>query len=73
VLADVTRILGDLDVSISSIVQKSLIVEHAAAELVILTHPAREDALQEARRRLKALPSVYALPAFLRALPPSDA
>jgi homoserine dehydrogenase len=69
VLADVTRILGDLDVSISSIVQKSLIVEHAAAELVILTHPARERALQEARRRLSELPAVYALPAFLRALP----
>jgi homoserine dehydrogenase len=69
VLADVTRILGDLDVSISSIVQKSLIVEHAAAELVILTHPAREAALQEARRRLTELPAVYAVPAFLRALP----
>lgn len=70
VLADVTSILGSLDVSISSIVQKSLIVEHAAAELVILTHPAREKALQEARRRLAELPAVYAVPAFLRALPP---
>jgi homoserine dehydrogenase len=69
VLADVTSILGELDVSISSIVQKSLIVEHAAAELVILTHPAREKALQEARARLEALPSVYSVAAFLRALP----
>jgi homoserine dehydrogenase len=69
VLADVTSILGSLGVSISSIVQKSLIVEHAAAELVILTHPAREDALQQARQRLDALPAVYAVPAFLRALP----
>jgi homoserine dehydrogenase len=69
VLADVTSILGDLDVSISSIVQKSLIVEHAAAELVILTHPAPERALQAARARLEALPAVYAVPAFLRALP----
>ena len=68
VLADVTHILGDLEISISSIVQKSLIVEHAAAELVILTHPAREAALQEARRRLSELPAVYAVPAFLRAL-----
>jgi homoserine dehydrogenase len=69
VLADVTRILGDLDVSISSIVQKSLIVEHAAAELVILTHTATERALQAARKRLSELPSVYAVAAFLRALP----
>jgi len=71
VLADVTSILGELDVSISSIVQKSLIVEHAAAELVILTHPASEKALRTARERLAALPSVYAVPAFLRALPVS--
>jgi homoserine dehydrogenase len=71
VLADVTSILGDLDVSISSIVQKSLIVEHAAAELVILTHPALEKSLQAARTRLAELPSVYAVAAFLRALPVS--
>ena len=68
VLADVTRILGDLGISISSIVQKALIVEHAAAELVILTHPARERDLQEARRRLCELPAVYGVPGFLRAV-----
>jgi homoserine dehydrogenase len=68
VLADVTRVLGDLDISISSIVQKALIVEHAAAELVILTHPARESDLLTARDRLVALPAVYAVPAYLRVL-----
>ena len=68
VLADITGILGDAGISISSIVQKSLIVEHAAAELVILTHPAREADLRAARDRLLALPSVYAVPAFIRAL-----
>jgi hypothetical protein len=36
---------------------------------VILTHPATERALQSARQRLEALPSVYAVAAFLRALP----
>jgi hypothetical protein len=50
-------------------VQKSLIVEHAAAELVILTHPAREADLRAARERLAELPSVYGVPAFLRVLP----
>jgi len=68
VLAEVTRVLGELDISISSIVQKALIVEHAAAELVILTHPASVGRLTEARRRLLTLSSVYAVPAFLRAL-----
>lgn len=68
VLAEVTRVLGELDISISSIVQKALIVEHAAAELVILTHPAIVGQLMEARRRLLSLSSVYAVPAFLRTL-----
>ena len=71
VLADVTRILGELDISISSIVQKQLIVEHAAAELVILTHPTTEARLQTARDRLAALPAVYAIPGFLRVLGPA--
>jgi homoserine dehydrogenase len=68
VLAEVTQVLGELGISISSIVQKALIVEHAAAELVILTHPARECDLRAARERLASLSSVYAVPAFLRAL-----
>src|SRR5258708_9195027 len=55
--ADVTRILGDLDVSISPPVQKPLIVHHPPAQLVMLTHPAPERALQAARRRLEELPS----------------
>jgi len=68
VLAEVTRVLGELDISISSIVQKALIVEHAAAELVILTHPARESDLRLARERLAELDTVYALAAFLRVM-----
>jgi homoserine dehydrogenase len=68
VLAEVTRVLGELEISISSIVQKALIVEHAAAELVILTHPATVGRLAQARQRLLALPAVYALPALLRVL-----
>ncbi|TMD99135.1 MAG: homoserine dehydrogenase [Chloroflexi bacterium] len=73
VLAEVARILGDLDISISAVVQKQAMVEHAAAELVILTHPAREGDLRTARERLAALETVYAVPAFLRALTPEEA
>ncbi|HEY6379583.1 MAG TPA: homoserine dehydrogenase [Candidatus Dormibacteraeota bacterium] len=68
VLAEVTRVLGELEISISSIVQKALIVEHAAAELVILTHPATVGRLAQARQRLLSLPAVYALPTLLRVL-----
>jgi homoserine dehydrogenase len=73
VLAEVSRILGDLGISINAVVQKQLIVEHAAAELVILTHPAREGDLLTARQRLAALEAVYGIPAFLRALTPEEA
>jgi homoserine dehydrogenase len=73
VLAEVARILGDLGISISAVLQKQLIVEHAAAELVILTHPAREGDLRTARERLAALETVYGIPAFLRALIPEEA
>jgi homoserine dehydrogenase len=73
VLAEVTRILGDLGISISAVVQKQLLPLTAAAELVILTHPAREGDLRTARERLEALEAVYAIPAFLRALTPEEA
>jgi homoserine dehydrogenase len=73
VLADVMRILGDLGISISAVLQKQLIPLTAAAELVILTHPAREGDLRTARERLAALETVYAIPAFLRALTPEEA
>ena len=68
VLAEVTRVLGELGISIASIVQKALIVEHAAAELVILTHPARDRDLRTALETLAQLEPVYAVPAFLRVL-----
>jgi len=68
VLAEVTKVLGDLHISIASIVQKALIVEHAAAELVILTHPARDADLRTALGALARLQPVYAVPAYLRVL-----
>ena len=68
VLAEVTRVLGENAISISSIVQKAVIEEHTAAELVMLTHPAPQAALDRARAELAALPSVFGVPAFLRAL-----
>ena len=66
VLSDITRIYGDENVSIDSINQKSADVERSTAEIVILTHPAPEAVLQQALGRLRALPSVRAVHAFIR-------
>jgi len=41
VLADITRVLAEHDISIDSIVQKSADAETDTAELVVLTHPAQ--------------------------------
>ena len=66
VLADITRVLADHDISIDSIVQKSADAETDTAELVVLTHPAQERVLQGARADFDALDCVRRVNAFLR-------
>ena len=48
VLAQITRILGDLRISIDSVIQKSADETTGQAELVLMTHMANEDAVQRA-------------------------
>ena len=66
VLADITRVYGEQEISIDSINQKSTDAEDATVELVILTHPAVESVHQQARARIDALDSVRGVRAFLR-------
>ena len=66
VLAGITRVLGDNEISIHSITQKSSNAGEASAELVILTHPAREKVLQAARRQIEALEPVHRVRSFIR-------
>jgi homoserine dehydrogenase len=66
VLAEITRVFGDNQISIHSINQKSSDAGEASAEIVILSHPAAERVLQSARRELDALASVRRVHAFLR-------
>ncbi|MGD9116696.1 MAG: homoserine dehydrogenase [Dehalococcoidia bacterium] len=66
VLAKVSRILGDQNISISSVIQKTVDDKAQTAEIVIMTHPAKEAAMQQALKELEAMPSVKKIENFIR-------
>lgn len=60
VLADITRILGDLDISIESIIQKEPGADATCVPVIISTRSIREGQMDQAIRRMEALPAVKA-------------
>jgi len=66
VLAQIAKILGDLSISISSVIQKEADVATQAAEVVIMTHPAREQFMQQALKEVEKLPVVKEICNFIR-------
>ena len=58
VLAQIAKTLGDGDISIASVLQKDADSETQSAEIVIMTHPARESSVQQALREIGGLPPV---------------
>jgi homoserine dehydrogenase len=58
VLADVTRILADLDISIDALIQREPEEGENQADVVMLTHLARERAVNAAIERIEALDSI---------------
>lgn len=58
VLADITRILGDLDISIESIIQKEPESDVTCVPVIIATRTIREEQMDQAIRRMEALPAV---------------
>ena len=58
VLAQIAKALGDCDISIASVLQKDADVETQSAEIVIMTHPARESSVQESLLDIGGLPPV---------------
>jgi homoserine dehydrogenase len=66
VLAQIARGLGDHDVSIAAVNQKEANADDQTAELVIMTHRARERAMQSALREIRQLPVVVEVSSFLR-------
>jgi homoserine dehydrogenase len=66
VLASITRILGDNQISIGSVIQKEADPRAQTAEIVIMTHEAQEEAVQQALREMERLPVVAEIGNFLR-------
>lgn len=66
VLARIAQALGDQEVSIAAVNQKEANADEQTAELVIMTHRARERAMQAALRNIAALPVVPHLSMFMR-------
>ena len=58
VLADVTRILSEGDISIEAMLQRAPAEGESETDIVILTHVALERRVDEAIARIEALPTV---------------
>ena len=66
VLAQIARILGDNKISISSVIQKLIDSATRTAEIVIMTHPAKEAAMQQALGEVAHLAVVKKISNFVR-------
>jgi homoserine dehydrogenase len=66
VLAQVAKVLGDHLISISSVIQQAADSVAQTAEIVIMTHPAKEAAMQQALAELTHLAVVKEIGNFIR-------
>lgn len=66
VLAKITKVLGENKISISSAIQKETDNKSQSAEIVIMTHPAREQAMQRAIKQMEKLDVVREISNFIR-------
>ena len=66
VLARIAQSLGDHGVSIAAVNQKEADEHENSAELVVMTHRAREGAMRAALKEIAGLPVVMQVSAFLR-------
>ncbi len=66
VLAQISKVLGDHSISIASVIQKETDKVAQTAEIVIMTHPAQEKAMQQALSELTGLTVVKEISNFIR-------
>lgn len=66
VLSQIAKTLGDHLISIASVIQKRADERTQSAEIVIMTHPARESAMQQALHEMERLPVVREINNFIR-------
>ena len=55
VLAQIAQVLGDGQISIAAVLQRDTYPETESAEIVITTHPAKEESMQKALESLSGL------------------
>ena len=66
VLAQISQVLGDNSISISSVIQKESDLAAQTAMIVIMTYPAEEKGIQKALKQLRQLPVVNEVSNFIR-------
>ena len=66
VLAQISKILGDNQISISSVIQKETDIASQTAQIVLMTYPARESAMQQAMGEIGRLDVVSEVSNFIR-------
>ena len=66
VLAQISKVLGQNNISISSVIQKESDLTSQTAVLVIMTHPAEERAVQKALEQVRQLTVVNEVSNFVR-------
>jgi len=66
VLARIAGVLGEHEISIASVIQKEADEKAQTAEIVIMTHEAQEESVQQALQQVERLPVVVEIGNFLR-------
>ena len=66
VLAQISKVFGDNQISISSAIQLETDIVSQTAEIVIMTHPAQEKAMQAGLGKLEKLSAVKEISNFIR-------
>jgi len=66
VLAKISKVMADNDISISSVIQRESDVAHDVAEIVLMTYPAREQAMQQAMDKISRLDVMQEIANFVR-------
>ena len=66
VLAKISKVMADNSISISSVIQKESDVANDVAEIVLMTYPARERAMQQAMDQISQLDVMKEIANFVR-------
>ena len=66
VLAEITRVLGDLEISIAAVIQKEVDFTTLQAEIVLITNRAKESSIQQAINELAELEVVAEIGTMVR-------